>query len=604
MEITIALDEGRLKNFLNSCTVSYHYFYYGTRKKEIEALLRKPDFRNIGHSYFDDKQKNKFAESYTDLIGTLGQKYNSVFWWATNTSAKNQFGSKVFENLYLYYLLVSFIKQNKYGNLLIINLPQNMSGFLVEYLKENGIRYQLLGRPSFPFWGSLKKFRSSLASYCIFVALTIRNIHVAHKYLKKKLDSHLEEKGNYYVIRTWFYQDTLKNTEYIDSFFGVLPSYLVKKGKKLLVIAGIMGEYEPIVERISRQKEYLIFPPELFQNYMDPLRALIEIIFHKVKIKGKVRLGDIDVTELVKNELDTELRSASGLSNYLNYYCVRNLLSRVKIENFIVIYENNAWERMCILALRKYSPGTHIVGYQHPPLFKAAVNMMISHYEKGIMPMPDKINTIGKINKQWLVEYGNYDSSLIFESCALRLEDIPFVAPARRKFSHKILLILGGIYDRTIDIINFVQRGLAETSAHKVIIRPHPALPLQEFANELEFNLNSSELFSISGNMSVIKDLQEADIVIYDATTLVFRALSMGVPVINIGLKEILSFDPLFQCPYLKWTVIKNEELSKTIEAIYRIPEDEFLQQQKEAQKYVQEYIYPCTEERLSEFIV
>lgn len=604
MEIIISLNDVGLKRFLNSCRQDFHYIYLGGKNYDIEKLLKNRGFKSVDLNFLDEKQKNDFVKSYIDLVGKLGQQHNCLSWWATGTSAKNQFGSKLFENLYLLHIILGIIKQDKIDNLVIINLPPILYNSLISYCDKNKIKYKVLKRGILSSLEKIKSAANYTSNLLFFILLTWKQIYIAKRAFKNKFKKEVEKKENYYVIRTWFYPGTLENKGYIDSFFGVLPSYLIRKGEKLIVIAGVMGEYRPIVKKISGQKDYLIFPLELFLNYLDPVWALAEMLLHRVKIEGEIDFNGIDVSDTIRRELDKEFAGVSPVFNYLNFYCIKRLLSRVKIHNFITIYENNAWERMCILALRKYSPGTFIICYQHPPLSEASVNMMISNHEKDIMPMPDRINTIGKINKKWLEQYGNYNPDLIHESCALRLEEIYSTGPAPRGFSHKILIILGGINNRAIDMINFVHKGMKDLNKYRIEIRPHPALPFQVLSDKLDFNMSKSSLFSISTNQSVIKDLQEADIVLYDASTISLQALNIGIPVIHIVLRDILSFDPLFQCNFLKWTVAKEEELLPTIERIYQLSDEEFQRQQREAQTYIKDYIYPCTEEKLSEFIV
>jgi len=100
-----------------------------------------------------------------------------------------------------------------------------------------------------------------------------------------------------------------------------------------------------------------------------------------------------------------------------------------------------------------------------------------------------------------------------------------------------------------------------------------------------------------------VDDLREADMIIHEGSTISLEALRMGIPVIYAASNEIISFDPLLGCNYLKWVVTKEEELGKAIETIYGLPDDEFYRQQSEARKYVSDYIYEVTEERLKDYI-
>ncbi len=83
-----------------------------------------------------------------------------------------------------------------------------------------------------------------------------------------------------------------------------------------------------------------------------------------------------------------------------------------KINKSILTYENIAWENMYISAIRKYSPTTKIVGYQHTVVPKSAAGMFINKDERMIKPLPDKILTTGIINKKTITKFSEYKKNL------------------------------------------------------------------------------------------------------------------------------------------------------------------------------------------------
>ncbi|MFC1941140.1 hypothetical protein ACFLWL_01840, partial [Chloroflexota bacterium] len=303
-------------------------------------------------------------------------------------------------------------------------------------------------------------------------------------------------------------------------------------------------------------------------------------------------------------EIDREFRSGNLFEDYIHHLYTKRLLNVIKVDTFTTTYENRPWERICFLTIREYSPQTTIIGYQHAPLSKASLDMRLSKYERNIVPMPDKINTTGKITKDFLERYGNHDKNKVKTSCALRFESFPASEIARRKTSHRILVALRGIRSTAIGLVNFVYRALKDSEQYKIIVRTHPALPPERFIDGLDFDISSCKNISISTSTSVKQDLQDADILIYEGTAMAIEALVMGMPVIHIALNEIISPDPLFQCEHFKYTGGREEDLPKTIETIYQLTDDEYYYQQMMAMKYVRDYVFDITEERLGEFIV
>ncbi len=603
MEIIISLNDEKLKHYLEKYAEGYHYIYLGERRDDISQLLKEHASKEIKIYDCDDSAKDRFLRAYIDLIGKLGQKYNSIYWWATHTAAKNPYGTGAsFDNLFIYYNIIRNIDEFRDDNILIINPPPAVCSSVVQYCAKRAIKLQALAKP---FHTALNRIRDLLGygMYLVFIIQMWRKIYISNRYLKKRFLDEVNRNESYYALRSWFYERSISDDgKYRDTTFGVLPDYLAKNGKRLLVVAGIIGDYKRIVQKIESGQDCFIFPQELFLKYTDPVRAVIDVITHKISIDGEIDFEGLDVADIIKAAIDKEF--SGGVTVYMHYYYARRLLENVSIDTYTTTYENNAWEKVNIFTLRKYAPQIKIIGHQCTPLFAAKIAIMaISKYEKDIIPLPDKINTIGKVTKSVLEEYGSYERSQLKESCALRIESFNTeVVP--RGSTHRILVILGGIPFRAINLMNFVHRALKDSEKYQVIIRTHPALPLEKFRASLDFDISSWTNYSLSSKISVVEDLQEADMIIHEGSTIALEALRMGIPVIYAGIKEIISFDPLIGCNSLKWVVNKEEELVKTIKTVYELPDNEFYRQQSEARKYVSDYIYEVTEEGLSEFII
>ena len=107
----------------------------------------------------------------------------------------------------------------------------------------------------------------------------------------------------------------------------------------------------------------------------------------------------------------------------------------------------------------------------------------------------------------------------------------------------------------------------------------------------------------ISKENDLIADLDQTDICIYWGSTVALEALTMGIPVIHYDMQTILSYDPLFRCNYLKWTVNDNDSLPEVIETINSMIDKEYIQQADQAKAYIKRYFYPVTDENMSKFL-
>lgn len=604
MEVIVSLDDKKLQRYLKGCLKSYHYLYLGEKKEDISQLLEEHTFREIKIDDYDDSSKDSFLQSYIDLIGKLGLKYNSIYWWATFTASKNRFVSTLSPNLFLYYSLVNTLKGNPEKDILVINPPKEICGSIRKYCRANSIDFKLLYKPVDGIFELLKHIAEQTINMVLFIFDSWQKIRIANKYLGEKFASEVQPESKYYVLRSWFYSSSInQDNEYRDSFFGTLPEYLVKKGKRLLIVAGVIGDYKSIVRKIANNKEYFIIPQELFLRYMDPIRVIIDIYCNKIKIKEKIDFEGFDVSHIVRAEIDKNFRSRGILSNYMYTYWMKRLLNTVEVDTFTTTCENNPWERMCTMALRQYSPDTKILGYQHNVLPQASANMFVSEYEKDRIPMPDRILTVGGAPKRIMERYGCYDTGRIQEACALRFEYLFNIQPKPRSRSNCILVALEGVF-RVYQLVNYVLRELKESMDYKVNIRTHPAMPLRQIIHKLDYDIESFPHISLSENASLQQDLSESDMVIYWGSTVALEALMMGKPVIHFDSGDILSYDPLFECHHLKWVVNQHTTLLKVIEEIYDMSDEEFYLQLTQAKEYLDDYFYRITDERLSEFIV
>lgn len=602
MEVVISLDDKRLKHYLGNCSENYEYMYLGERKENISQILNEHSFKEISVNDLAPPLKERLLKSYNDLIGKLGLKYNSIYWWATFTSAKNLLTSKLLSNLSPFYLVANRLREKPERNVLVINPSAETCSSIANYCLMNSVELKILSHPLHGLARVMRQILIGGITQVLFIYEIWQKIHISNKYLGNKLVSQDKQKGKYYVLRSWLYARSFdENNKYQDAFFGVLPDYLIKKGQKLLIVGGIIGDYESIVRSMASNNEYLIIPQEYFIRYVDPIKAMVNTYLHKIKIKEKIDLDGLDITSIIKSEVSNY---KSITREYLYTYYIRRMLDLIDVDTFTTTYENNPWEKMCFDTLKKYSPETKTIGYQHVPLSKAHLGMFMTKYEKEVIPMPDKVNTIGKITKELLQKQGNYEKGKVKASCALRFNILPALEMVRRKKSNRILVALRGEFSLATRLTNFVYQGLKDNGQYEIIIRPHPVLPFERFENGLTFDVSSSPNFSISDTTSLKEELQKVDVVIYEGSAVAVEALAMGIPIILVDLNELVRWDSLFQCDYFRWIVDREEDLQETIGNIYRLSDDEYYHQQAEARRYLEDYAYAVTDKRLKEFIV
>jgi hypothetical protein len=578
------------------------YLLLGASNHGDRQLLEKRSFSEIILPYFRGNLGDQFLQEYVDLIGIVGKEHNSRKWWATDIASKNRFTSKLPCLLRELLVAVEAMQNEDYNYLIILNPSWVILNSLKKVLKEKNLRFVCLEN-------HYSKWKELGFGWCriIFLALYNTLLILGRKYwvqekLKDIIKENLFRDKPYYVIKTFIYDHSFSETgAYRDAFFGSLPDYLKDK-RQVLIYANLLGNYKLCTRKISECSSHVILPIETFLSSKDILSALFQFLFSKIRIGREALFFGYDVSDIINKEL---FRTYNGIDFYqfLHYWSAKKLIKTLPVETFLLTYENNPWEKMCMMAIREYSPNTTIIGYQHTVVPQASANMFISENEKDVMPIPDRILTVGEVPKEIMERYGNYEKGRIETACGLRFEYLFHVLTSERKGAGHVLVVLEGIFE-VYKMVNYVLRELEGNKQYQVRIRTHPVLALADFQHKLTHRLNDLPHFNLSKNAPLKDDIDWADIVIYWGSTVALEALSMGKPVIHYEMDSILSYDPLFECTHLKWALSEKEPLVPTIEEIYSLSSDRFNEGQRKAKEYLSRYFFPVSEEGLNKFLV
>ena len=255
-----------------------------------------------------------------------------------------------------------------------------------------------------------------------------------------------------------------------------------------------------------------------------------------------------------------------------------------------------------MMAVREDSPRTKIIAYQHNVIPQASTNMFVSRREKAFIPKPDLILTTGDIPKRIMESYGSLNGGTIRPACALRQEYLFRIPERPYQRGGTILLGLEGIFE-VYELINYVIDELRSYPDYKIMIRTHPVFSFERLQHKVNAKLHHFPNVTLSEGGSLQQDIESSDIVIYWGSTVAMESLWMGKPVIHFDNGSVLSFDPLFDCTHLKWTVSKEDRLITTLRAIESLSLEQYATERSMARAYLQKYFFPVGNDRLSQFI-
>jgi hypothetical protein len=602
MDVIIARNEREIKKILDKYK-KIDFLYIGEKHAAIISLLASGSAREVSlEPVQDDLFRKEYVKNYIDLIGTLGKRYNSLIWWATFVSSKNKFISQLLPGIFLLVSIFRFLEQRGKRDLLIINPPEAILPSLERYCREHSIGFVYPVSIFTSILPSLNDIFSRIANPIRFLFRIWGKIIVSKWYFSRRAREKIKPDCRYYVLRSWFYDRSITENGYNDSFFGTLPDFL-SRHKNVLILAGIIGNYRAIAQKIAREPEHLIIPEEFFLSFGDPIRALLDVRKNRIVLSERVWCCGFDVTGVVEQELTREF-GLHIFEQYIYSSIITGLVHATTIDTFTTTYENNPWEKVCFMTLRTASPGTKIIGYQHAALSKSSLNMIISNNEKEVIPLPDRIVTVGDVTREFLIHQGNYDPERVKSGCGLRFAHLFSLAVKERSRHNSVLVTPEGVLTESVNLSDFAYNTFHDNNTIHVIIRPHPALPYRDFKKYLGFDAGKCNNIAISKNDSVSADLKTTDAVIYRGSTLALEAIKMGIPVFYVAQSDIISVDPLFDFSGLKWTVHTEKELADSIRMMYAMDPIEYHEKLQASQDFIKRYIVEITEERLQEFLI
>lgn len=545
--------------------------------------------------------KPAFEKAYRDLIASLGQKHQSMYWWASCLSEKNAFTSKIFQRLYKLACLDADLRTDFKGDVTVICSDDViLKQIWVNYRKRFMVYYPFLSNIS----GEIRKIINVCTGFLkqinIAVDECVKLLSAGLVLLEKK--AKIKKNKDYIVLRTWVDHRNYKSDAYDDSYFKNLPNFLSGNNQKVLIAAGIISDYYSIIQKFKGDIKNFIIPVNFYLKGIDILSCLCATCFKRTAIKGNIHFYGFDITCLVAAELNSDIVTTHFFSALLQYYACRRLAEAISIKEFIYTFENYSWEKMSILGLRSQNPKIKIVGFQHAFIAKNSFIYFPGAGDIGKMPLPDKIVTMGKRTQEIMKRFGNYPEGIFSVGCALRQEYLFNLTILPRNRNGGIFVPLTITIEDTVKVLNFIfEAGLGQCS-EKIYLRFHPATPIEKVIKMIRFSLPRN--FIISDNAPMLKEMERCSVVLYTWTTVCLEALNMGRPVIYLDVNYPLEVDPLFECDSLKDVCREPGNLIAKIEKLRNMDDKVFMEQMQKARGYLNDYFSPVNQKALSNFII
>jgi hypothetical protein len=490
----------------------------------------------------DNKEFNKiFIKEYISLINEVSLKQTRNFFFCT-LSSKNRFMP------FFYYL------ESKFKN------PTT------KYLKPQ-IQY-------------LKNIELCMKTTII----TVLTIFLGRKNLKN-----FKNLKNQIIFKTFIYESNINKEIFIDPFWSDLSNN-----------GAIV--YDPLVTFSSLRKFIKMHENHLpifsFITLLDIVKCWF-IYLRPFIFRKKLHFTKLDANTEINLELNYEFKNHTTFHNLLFYFAFKNIAQTLKVKKIFITYENNCWERAAILAFRKYSTKTEIIGYQHAAINEASINYYLTEYEVNHL-LPNKILTSGPKMTEFLIQSGHpKDKVLTFG--ALRYSYLKNIKLKTTPLSKTLLVSLEGVI-QAISMIHYLEKyeQTLRDNHIQVTIRFHPIYPFERMRSLISPTIFSNGFFKVSTAATIAEDFTNHDFIMYQGSTVALEALKFGLRPIHYHDAPVLLRDPLFLVPQTRLLLIPEGNIVDLINRETKIDLDRLNEIRHLNSKEVDLYLKPIPDEEKS----
>jgi surface carbohydrate biosynthesis protein (TIGR04326 family) len=503
-----------------------------------------------------------FPRRYCDFIAALSRANASLEWWALTLAGRNPLSSPLPRRIFELLLAVERARAVPDAELRVPARDWVIARQMERWGRENGfsvenrvpVRMSLKDRlnsvlPGGPAFGFLRALLRMLA-------------------VRRKVRFRQDPGGRHWVLATLLnHQSFDSKGAYRDAYFGDLPRFLKESGVRPLVFGSITHHFFRTLDRSvdqSRETGIPILPMEAFLGPVDLLSIFLKAMRLRLfgfPWKGEARFEGLDVGVLLAEEIRANLAESRFFHDLWYHACSMGLARSARVERVFFPFENRCWERMLTLAFRELAPKAEIIGYQHAVITPFHLNFLLGRGEAEILPLPDRILTMGPAFVDRM-RAGGFPERILGKGCALRQAP---AALARRPAGRRVLVALASSVDEYARVLKLLDQALAVAkSGFLVRIRPHPVIPLEAALERAR----PSFAFDRDPAPSMEESLDWADILVFASGTLGLESLRRGIPTLFLEVGSFLSTDPLEGFAGIKRSARTPGELLSALEEL------------------------------------
>lgn len=372
-----------------------HCFYLGTnfvKARETLDWAGKNAFVTPEPARLFREACVRTKPAYIEWMGRLSERVHSPDWWSIPLSTKSPYLSQVFVSLAYLDMIRTYLTRQTAANLFLVVESSALAAVLESYFVSAGNPVRRYRRNS--SW-SLKWAWSDLVRHTVPRLRFLKDEWLKRRRLGR--GRRLPPAGERLtLIRTWFFSGAYQDGRFRDIYFGDLSALIRSKGRRVLTVLSLYdpSDADRLRELLDSHQECIAM--EQVVGYWEVIKIFCRTFFIPSIDPGPLKFNGADVAPLVEYELRRLRFDPTRAFALIHAAFVRNLWRRKMIvEAAYYPYENQGWEKLFCLELRRRYPDIWIGGYQHAALFDMLLTYYSSPPEIRVAPGPNTLLVSG-----------------------------------------------------------------------------------------------------------------------------------------------------------------------------------------------------------------
>jgi hypothetical protein len=534
-----------------------HWLFLG---QDYSRFLHWQEVLSVDYAYVPIKDELSQAVSilrkpFLDLIAELGRAYNSVAWWGSRVSERNTLVSALF--LYCCYLRV--FKQKLAlldGAILVVAEDWAILDSIAQIARSQNIEVKWVRHCPLFFQKSAYWLRA--AGRIVKAILRGIGAKMAGTDFRPRSTDEGVVLIHTYVEETCFGPQEV----FQDSYFPGLADWLEKQGQTVVMLPVLFNLKRSLFSAWQwfKKSKQNFLNPYFYYHWSDYAFVLKESWKQRLMPCQTIKLHELDVSRLFETERD---RFLFGCLDSLLYYRLPLRLKQAgfNISQVIMPFENMMDEKLLILGIQKFFPGTKTTGFQHSVIYPVLLCQFILENEAEFAPYPDRVVCNGEFFSDIMIK-GGIPRERVVIGPALRfrhlwerqwLDKIPETQKAG------ILVALPIDRGNMMEILIKVLKAFGPTPQLKILLKPHPMMS-KKFLNDCSLIKHMPGHFQlVEGKMS--EWIFKVKLMVSLGSGSIYEALAAGVPVLVVGREHALNFNPLDFYPNLNRVFFDPESI-------------------------------------------